>query len=104
MSKSDNIAKLYRRGQPGSINKKHAQKKARTQVMPEGGPEGFCLNLYFYPLELLHFLHKTEMLSSVFNPPWAIDNMWSAVRSFVDPHLLHHGCRDLASLDIFCHS
>jgi hypothetical protein len=32
-----------------------------------------CLD--YYLLELLHLLHKTEMLSKVFNPPFAIDNM-----------------------------
>jgi hypothetical protein len=46
MSKSDNIAKLYRTGQPGSINKKQAQKKARTQGLPGMGA-GISTSLMF---------------------------------------------------------
>jgi len=69
-----------------------------------GGRQGFPTYLIFYPLELLHLLHKTEMLSKVFSPPFAIDNIWSAVRSLFVPHLVHQGWRLLANLDNFCHS
>ena len=68
--------------------------------MPGGG-RGW---LPIYPLELLHFLHKTEMLSKVLSPPLAIDTIWSAVKSLVLKHFEHQGCNSLANLDIFCHS
>jgi hypothetical protein len=40
-----------------------------------GGWAGVSCYLIFYPLELLHFLHKTEMLSKVLSPPLAMDKI-----------------------------
>jgi hypothetical protein len=51
------------------------RKKNPVPRVCQGWGQGFLPQLIFYPLELLHFLHKTEMLSKVLRPPWAIDNI-----------------------------
>lgn len=58
----------------------------------------------YYFLDELHERHKTMTFESMLLPPLARDNIWSAVRSFLFPHLEHQGCNCLANLDIFCHS
>jgi hypothetical protein len=70
------------------------------------GRQGFLLNVVYlyYFLDELHLLHKTIMFDRIFCPPSAKLNIWSAVRSFLLPHLEHHGCTVLAYLDNFCHS
>ncbi len=44
------------------------------------------------------------IFSKTLFPPFARLRIWSAVRSFLDPHLEHHGCICLANLDSLCHS
>ena len=72
----------------------------------DGGRDFYRLLDYFvyYFLDELHERHKTITFESILLPPFARDNIWSAVRSFLFPHLEHQGCNCLANLDIFCHS
>jgi len=97
MSKSYNIAILYRTGQPGYASIMLTHKMYRTEYC-QGWGKGGCLMciiyLYLllglfkpYFLDELHERHKTIILSNVFCPPSAKLSIWSAVKSLWDPHL-----------------